>query len=349
MNAPVYVNGRFLKQRLTGVQRYAWEICRRLRTQKKIEFLSPPSLCGTSRVAAYLWEQAALPCTVPRGRVFWSPTGSGPFLMKRHVLTLHDGAVLSHPEWFSTAFVLRRRWLLPRLLRSACKVITVSHFAKRHICAHADVRADDVAVIYNGVDQERFRPASEASIRQTREALRLPPRYVLGLGSLEPRKNFRGLLRAWSRAQEHLAGSCELVIAGGGGRNFRDVALRTSSPHVRFLGYVPDAHLPALYSGAAAFAYPSVFEGFGLPVLEAMACGTPVVTSTTSSLPEVAGDAAVLVDPLDVEAVAEGIVSAVEERALRRRLRRKGLARARSFTWERAAAETWRVLSEVAA
>lgn len=341
MADPVYVNARFIDQKLTGVQRYAHELCRRL--QGKVHLLDPPRVCSKSRVLEYFWEQVGLPLSLARNSLLWSPTGSGP-LLKHHVVTIHDGAVLSHPEWFKRSFVLRRRFLLPLLLQRVCKIITVSQFSKEHIRSHARVDDSKIEVVYNGVDHSRFYPKSSEEVEKVRDRLEISERYVLGLGSLDPRKNFHRLLRAWERAEGFLSEKCVLVIAGGSGRNFRNVSLKARSDRVKLLGYVADRYLPALYSGADAFVYPSVFEGFGLPVLEAMACGTPVITSNVTSLPEVAGEAAVLVDPFDVEAMAEAIVRVVEDNILHDQLRQKGLERARQFTWERAAEETWQVL-----
>ena len=348
MKSPIYINGRFTAQKVTGIQRYAHEISRRLRAKEDVEFLDLPVRCASNRVLSYLWEQIGLPLSLPGSGVLWSPTGSGPFAVGRQVVTFHDGVVLSHPEWFSKAYVLRRRLLLPLLLRRARKIITVSQFSKRHICTHAPVESGEVEVIYNGVNHDQFYPVSERRVKETRDQLDLPEHYLLALGALEPRKNFGRLLRAWERAERQLSDECFLVLAGGSVRVLKDVSLRTRSERVKVLGYVADEHLAPLYSGAAAFAYPSLLEGFGLPVLEAMACGTPVVTSNVTSLPEVAGEAAVLVDPFDVDAIAEGVTRVLEDRTLQEELRRKGLERAGQFTWERAAEETWRVLAEAA-
>jgi len=181
-----------------------------------------------------------------------------------------------------------------------------------------------------------------------RRALGISSRqYLLSVGSLEPRKNLRTLLKAWRRIAPELPGDIDLVVVGAKGASqvFSDAKLGDIPPRVCLTGYVAQEQLPALYSGAMALIYPSLYEGFGLPPLEAMACGTPVVTSGTTSLPEVVGDSAVLVDPLSPDSIAEGIQRIVLDGVLRDQLRENGLLRARGITWERAVTETRKVFS----
>jgi glycosyltransferase involved in cell wall biosynthesis len=164
---------------------------------------------------------------------------------------------------------------------------------------------------------------------------------------LEPRKNLTRLLAAWQRIQPRLDG-LSLVLVGAKGHVFRDAGLAAPPPGVHLTSYLGDDVLPAVYGGAEAFVYPSVYEGFGLPLLEAMASGTPVVTSNVTALREVAGEAAFTVDPLDIESIAHGIERVATDAGLRTALSQKGLERARRFTWERAATETWQVLEAAA-
>jgi glycosyltransferase involved in cell wall biosynthesis len=201
-------------------------------------------------------------------------------------------------------------------------------------------------VIPNGVDA-RFRPADADAILDLRRRMDLPARYVLCVGSLEPRKNLRRLLDAWRRLPQSLSDT-GLVLAGAEHAVFRQAGLDELPPGVRLAGYVPDADLPTLYSGATAFVYPSLYEGFGLTILEAMACGTPVICSNATALPEVAGDAAITVDPLDAEAIAAAIERLVGDEALLARYRAMGLERAKQFSWDRTAAATADVLQAAA-
>lgn len=176
--------------------------------------------------------------------------------------------------------------------------------------------------------------------------------YLLSLSTLEPRKNLARLLAAWAQLKEdrNVAENFSLVLAGEAGehRIFRGTGLATIPPGVHFTGRVDDEALPALYSGATAFAYPSIYEGFGLPPLEAMACGTPVLCGNRASLPEVIGDAGLLVDPYDVEAMTEGLRSLLLDDALRDRFRHEGFERASAYSWETCASKTLAVLTATA-
>jgi glycosyltransferase involved in cell wall biosynthesis len=181
-----------------------------------------------------------------------------------------------------------------------------------------------------------------------RRALGLERDYLLYVGSLKPNKNLTRVLAAWEQTGLAARG-LELAVVGARGPVFGDYRLESVPEGVRLLGYVDDGPLPALYSGAQAFVFPSLYEGFGIPVVEAMACGTPVVSSTTTSLAEVCGDAALLVDPQQTEAIAAAMLRLVDDDTLRQSLRARGLERARCFTWERATQLTWQVLERAQA
>lgn len=270
--------------------------------------------------------------------------------MTRQVVTVHDLSVIDHPEGFNPLFREYYRFLLPRLARRVRAVITPSAFTKERLVEWAKVAPSQVYAIPLGVDG-RFRPQEAQAVERARMALGIPSAYyILGLGTLEPRKNLSRLLSAWERVQRELSEEVWLVVAGGKGKRlvFKELALERLPPRLYFTGRVPDELLPPLYAGALAFVYPSLYEGFGLPPLEAMACGTPVLASNAASLPEVVGDAGLLVNPYDVEAIAHGIRQLVQDGTLREELRRKGLERARRFTWERTAESTWAVLQAFA-
>ena len=336
----VQVNGRFMRQRVTGMQRYAREIVARLGC--KVELLEPRR--AAHGIRGHLWEQIALPCSL-RHSLLWSPCSTGPLGIKSQVVTIHDCAFHDRAECFAPRFAAWLKWLVPRLARRVRRIITVSEFSKTRICEIFSVAPDKVRVVPNGVDS-RFRRASEDEIQEARAGFKLPRKYVLCVGSLEPRKNLPRLLEAWDNISRQVADH-KLVLVGTTAAVFRDAKLDAADdPTVVLTGYVPDEVLPALYSGAAAFIYPSLYEGFGLTVLEAMACGTPVICSSTTSLPEVAGDAALLVEPTDAEAIAQALLRLLSDQPLQGSLRERGLSRAREFTWDRAAEQTWDVLAE---
>jgi len=364
----IAINGRFLTLPLTGVQRYAFEVVQRFMGEFKIlipgkirkEYASLRhsvefSTWSLNSVpgSGHLWEQFVLPGFLRHNDLLFSPSNTGSLLVQRQVVTIHDIVPLEHPEWMNPGFATWYRFLIPRLVQRVSKVITVSEYTKLRLLLYSCIDESKVVVIPNGVDS-RF--SINARNNKILESLKLKynlptnRNYLFCLGSIEPRKNLRRLLEAWRKVQNIIPNDIWLLVAGGKGRKaiFRNVALNDIPPRTFFTGYVSDQDLPALYGGAIAFIYPSLYEGFGLPPLEAMACGTPVVTSNVTALPEVVGDAAVLVDPYDVDSIAEGIRRVVEDSALRETLRRKGIERARQFSWDRTAELTWKVLQEAA-
>jgi glycosyltransferase involved in cell wall biosynthesis len=331
----IALNARFYAHRPTGMQRYAIELVRRFANQ--LDPLRPAmALRGP---AGHLWEQVYLPSAV-RGRLLWSPNNTGPLAIARQVCTIHDLIPIDRPEWFNPRFAQWYQWLLPRLARRVQHIIAISEYTKQRVIERLRVPASKITVIPNGVD-ERFSPRPADEIAAMRQALGLPAPYLLSVGSLEPRKNLPRLLDAWRLIQSSVDRDLELVVAGatGSSRVFGSVSL-DSRPRVRCIGYVPDERLPALYSGAVALVYPSLYEGFGLPPLEAMACGTPVVTSRTTSLPEVVAARTVLVDPEDVESIACGILQILDSADLRETLRKNGIERAKEFSWAKSAEQT---------
>jgi glycosyltransferase involved in cell wall biosynthesis len=342
----IVVNLRSQGACLTGVQRYSQELCARL--NGGIETVMPRRpLHG---VAGHLWEQTVLPVRAGK-RLLWSPANTGPVTVERQVLTIHDVASLDHPEWFGSKFATWYGWMIPALAKRVRCLITVSEFSKQRLVANTGIKESRVHVIPNGVD-ERFYPRNIEDIREVRTRLRIPTnQYVLVLGSIEPRKNLSRLLQAWELDVQRLPNDVWLVIAGAEGNShiFASNKLGRIPARVHSTGFVSDQDLPALYSGALAMVYPSIYEGFGLPVLEAMAAGTAAIAGNSTSLPEVAGDAGVLVNPCDVDAIAVAIERIVRDGVWRERLRKRGIERSRQFTWDRAAASTLRVLESASA
>ncbi|MGH2597845.1 MAG: glycosyltransferase family 4 protein [Dehalococcoidia bacterium] len=352
----VTVNARFVRQAFTGVQRYCSELVRRLPIASLVAPAPPLAAYEgldvhlTTQGAAmpgHLWEQVVLPGALPRRALLWSPAGSGPLAVANQVLTIHDVAHLTHPEWYSRPFTAWYRLLLPLLSRRVRRILTVSEFSRRQILRVLRPAPERVVAVPLGVDRRfRRKPAAELATRLQQLGVEEP--YLLAVAAVSPRKNFRRLYETW----RGLAGSLDgvsLVVVGKTGLAFSGDASRGTLPvRTRVFEQVADEDLVDLYNGALAFVYPSLYEGFGLPVLEAMACGTPVVTADRTSLPEAAGDAAILVDPYNTDAIGRGIRRVIEDAPLREDLRRRGLARAATFTWERTAAQTWKVLQAAA-
>jgi glycosyltransferase involved in cell wall biosynthesis len=268
----------------------------------------------------------------------------------RSVFTLHDAAYLLYPQYHLLQNRLYLTLMMPRFLARADAVICVSENTRRDALRFYPLAPDKVSVIPEGVEA-RFQPQADADhLDAVRRKYGLPARFILYVGTIEPRKNLVTLLEAYAalRAQGSEVG---LVIAGGKGWLYQSVFERVRAlgleAQVVFTGYVPDADLPALLNCAEVFAYPSTFEGFGLPPLEAMACGLPVVCSNASSLPEVVGEAGLLLPALDVGAWAAALERVLSDEALRADLRARGLARAKQFTWEAAAKQTLDVYQSV--
>ncbi|MBL8046190.1 MAG: glycosyltransferase family 4 protein [Anaerolineales bacterium] len=270
----------------------------------------------------------------------------------RSVFTLHDTAYLHFPQYHLLQNRLYLTLLMPRFIQRAEAVICVSEATRRDAVRFYNVPTEKLYVIHEGVET-RFAPISHAPTLETlRTKYNLPARFVLYVSTIEPRKNLTTLLKAYAVLRQSQP-EIGLVIAGGKGwlheSFFAELRALGLERQVQLLGYVPDEDLPALLNCAAVFAYPSVFEGFGLPPLEAMACGTPVIVSNASSLPEVVGDAGLLLPPTDVQAWVEAMRRVLNDNALHAKLRARGLHRAKQFTWEKAARATLKVYESVAA
>ncbi len=271
---------------------------------------------------------------------------------KPFVITQHDLAIYKHPEWFPTQ-MFSTRLLVPQSLKRARRVIAVSQATKNDISELFNVEEKKMVVIPEAADTELL-PLNDRH-HDMRTTYKLPPRYVLYVGTIEPRKNLPTLFRAWHEVSQHhpeLLRDTKLILAGGVGFGGEDILPQIKKmklgDSVRHLGYVSHNHKILLLRGATAFVFPTSYEGFGLPVLEAMQLGVPVVTTNTSSIPEVTGDAAVLTDPGDPSALADALVRVLTDETLRTKLSSRGKDQAKQFSWARTAVETLRVYDQAA-
>lgn len=279
--------------------------------------------------------------------LFFGPMGQLPLASVGcpSVLTIHDLAMYIEPQWFPSGQPLSTRLVVPRSIDRASHLVADSESTARDIAELFDRRPEEISVVHLGVSPV-FHPLPGDQLADIRRRLQLPERFLLFVGSIEPRKNLPTLLEAWAALPDHP----DLVIAGTWGWKYEAVQqqIERLGEGVRLLGPVEPADLPGLYNVATALAHPAYYEGFGLTILEAMACGTPVVSSSAASLPEVAGDAALLVDPADVEGWTAALDRVLHDPGLATDLRRRGVLRAAEFTWEKAGSKTWRVLEATA-
>jgi glycosyltransferase involved in cell wall biosynthesis len=304
---------------LGGVERWARELAARLPALGGYEVVRPPATL--SHRAGHAWEQLVLPARARKAGLLLNPANLAPLAFPRNAVVIHDAAALRHPGWYSPLYGRWQRGVLPVIAKRARLVITVSEFSRREI---AELLHVDAHVVPGGVDA-RFHP--QADPEPAKAALGLTKPYVLTVASRTTRKNLASLGATARRLADE---GIDLVAAGGHRPQFQ-----SDDDPARALGHVPDAHLPGLYAGAAAFVLPSWHEGFGLTCIEAMACGVPVVAARAGALPETCGDAARYADPFDPDDIATQVDQAIHDDALRA----AGPQHARQYTWERTARE----------
>jgi len=360
----------------TGTENYSLNLIRHLLALEsnhgyRLYFNRPPAieLCGAAvplspmttdlelRVMPFprLWTHLRLSWEMVRQPpdVLFVPAHVLPLVHPRSsVVTVHDLGYLCYPEAHQPLDRLYLDLSTRYNAHAASRIIAVSQATKDDLVQHYGIEPDKVTVVYSGCDETMQPVEDRAAIERVKARYGIRGDYVLYVGTLQPRKNLGRLLEAYAMIRKRAKKDqipC-LVIAGRKGwlygQIFQQVERLGLETEVIFPGYVPQDDLPALLSGARLFVFPSLYEGFGLPVLEAMACGTPVLCSNVSSLPEVAGNAVFLVDPLDVESMAEAMNRLLKDEGLRARLVERGLRQLRQFSWDRCARETLAVLED---
>ncbi len=340
----IRMNTRTLTARKTGAQRYASELLSRL--AGRVEPIAPWQ--PRQGLGGHLWEQWILPRRLG-GDLLFSPSNTGPAGVDKQVVSVLDLSPVDCPECMGRAFGWWYRTLWKRLLGRVRRIIAISRFTRDRIVDHYGIDPAKIAVTHLAAGEE-FRPAEAGRIDAARAAAEIPAGpYVLTVGTIQPRKNLKRLLEAWPIVSRRV-GDMRLVVVGAVGEEaiYGAAGLDRIPDRVHLAGRQDDVHLPGLYSGADLLVYPSLYEGFGLPPLEAMSCGTPVVVSDAPALAEVVGSAGRIVEGRDVESIAEGIVASLE-RTDREQMRSEALARAQQFSWDRTAEETWAVLAEAEA
>ena len=329
----IAINGKFRRQPLTGVQRYATELSERLLRRPGYRLIEAANAGESGWVTGTFWEQLRLPTRLARGESLWSPGNVGPLVIGDQVVTIHDTSFIDHPESCTRRFGAYYRALVPRLAGRCRGILTVSEFAKTRIVETMGVPPEKVMVAPNGVGQGFTEPQPHSHPRFEAGA----DRFILAVGTLQPRKNLRLILRAWPMIRAAHPGIV-LKIVGARQQHFKsEDGLPSVIDGIEPLGYVDDETLRHLYRSAVCLVFPSRYEGFGLPPLEAMASGCPVVTSNATSLPEVVGDAGLYFDPDQVEELIDQVKLVLGNDDLRQRMAVRGIERAADFTWDHSA------------
>lgn len=337
----IVINARFLTQELRGVQRFAEQICLSLKAMRNdLVFVSPPGIrmeetaeklgaqvIGRNR--GHLWEQLDLPVYLRRNGYPWllSLCATAPVFYRRQVVTHHDITYVRHPESYSRAFRTAYRLMTPLMLKHAQSLITVSEFSRREISEFYHVPLNQILVVPNAVSGA-FQP----------RRLEIPRPYLLAVSSPSAHKNFGRLIEAFLRLKDHPA--VELRIVGGANGIFANPSLQQQAmgdPRIHFLGRLTDAQLIEQYQLASAFVFPSLYEGFGIPPLEAQACGCPVLAANAASIPEVLQSSALYFDPLDVDQMARAMALVLDNPSIGDHLRTLGLRNVARFSWQASA------------
>lgn len=338
----VVVNARFLTQNVTGVQRFAMEICFQLKAMlKDVEFVTPDDVVQNDAFQAldakvigthkgHIWEQLDLPKYLKtKGKpLLVNLANTGPLFYNNKIVTIHDVAYKVFPQTYPKSFLLYYSMMIPRLLHGSKHIITVSEYSKSEICKFYKISKEKVSVVYNAVS-ENFKPLPQKDSNA----------YFLAVSSMNYRKNFLYILDAFNKYRKK-GGKEHLYIIGDlKNTSFKEIDLSQykSNPQIKFLGRVSDGDLVKYYSNAVAFVYPSFYEGFGIPPLEAQTCGCPAICADASCLPEIFGDSVLYCDPYDSDSLLSTFEKITSDDALRLSLIEKGQKNMQRYSWMKSA------------
>jgi glycosyltransferase involved in cell wall biosynthesis len=339
----IIINCRFLTQKITGVQRFAIEICLELKKiNKNLRFVAPYNIIQNDtaeklgveiigKKSGYYWEQIELPNFLRKNGnpLLLNLCNTAPISYKNNALVIHDICCLKHPEWFSKKFYLFYKLLIPNLVKSVRCLFTVSDFSKREISYRFNYPLERITVINNAVNVRATRINQNGNSKFLNSE-----KYILAVSSISPRKNFSGIIASYIKLNDP---SIDLVLVGEGYKSFPQIYLEIPDhlkDRIHFLGYVNDDELERLYSKALMFVYPSLYEGFGIPPIEAMSYGCPVIVSNTTSLPEVCKQGAIYVNPKDISEIEVAIRKLLESMEYRKEMIERGYEVVSSYSWQ---------------
>jgi glycosyltransferase involved in cell wall biosynthesis len=343
----IYINGRFLTQRITGVQRFAYELTNELiKINNNIIILIPNSKINTSYdikgwnckkiwfSKGYFWEQISLPLYLlfHESRLLLCLCNLSPVFYKNKITVIHDLAVIEYPEWFNWKFSFFYKVILPLTLRTSKMVLTVSDFSKQKIIQYYPF-VNNIQIVNNAISDRLIEKSQIANSSTTFNKL-TEKKYILCVSSLDPRKNLISIVKAFESLE---LSDIELLIVGGSNSLFQVNNFFTNNKNIRFLGYVCDEELFQLYKNSICFVYLSLYEGFGIPPLEAMALGCPVLLSDIPVHRELFAEAALLVNPVDISMITKKLLLLLNDDNMRRNLIYKGLLLAKKFSWQESA------------
>lgn len=349
----IYINARFLTQKTTGVQRFAIEVSKHLKLLlPDLKFVSPKNIIQKELAdyfnvetfgsfSSHLWEQVELPIFLKNKN---SPLlinfgNTAPLTYKNQLVSIHDLSFIVNPKWFSKSFALFYSFVIPRIAKKSLRVITVSENSKKDIIEKVGIKESKIDVLYCDVPAE-FKQNNQKSTNIYGE-------YILAVSSLDPRKNFGRLIEAFNKLS---LPNIKLVIVGSVNNVFSDVNIKKliqDNQLITFTGYVDQEELPGLYKNAKLFIYPSLYEGFGIPPLEAMICGCPTIVANVASLPEICGEASYYVDPYSIDDISQGMKELTSNESLRQELIVKGYVRVSHFNWESSAKQLVNIIENI--
>ncbi|OSN11952.1 glycosyl transferase family 1 [Lonsdalea iberica] len=349
----IFVNARFLTQDITGVQRFAEELSLSLNTMRDdVVFLSPRNIARQDvakqlnvkiigKNSGHIWEQYDLPHYLRRNGspLLINLCSTAPVFYKNKIVTHHDVTYKRYPQSYSKKFRLLYNTLVPLMIKNSHKLITVSEFSKLELGKYYHVDPHKIAVVYNAVSG-KFSGKDNVSAGAGHDA------YLLAVSSPNYHKNFHSLIEAFSQLDNK---DITLKVVGGGSGSFKkqNYLQELDQSRIKFVGRVSDDDLLALYRNATAFIFPSLYEGFGIPPLEAQACGCPVISSNAASMPEVLGDSASFFSPLNIEDMGEKITSVISDPDLRSSLIQKGYENIERFSWNKSAQQLSHIIDGV--